>query len=259
MEPPPPSSTSPNLEALNKIAKYKLRSFETSLNSHIPLIESLTAPTFPDVVLIGDSMIERMLTTARCGPNLVSPWPSNEMLADGDDEQLPSGQVLNLGVGGDRIQNVASRLIGDQAQGLRSVAKMLAEQKSVKLWVLHVGTNNLSPKKGLEDKDVPALKVLIEALLEIGRVGCKVLVTGLFLRKDIAGDKIEEANDKILRVIGSINDGMPGTVVWLPATEEVKEDHLADHVHLTEEGYKLWIGRSLAKEVMILIKCIDGE
>ncbi|KAK0747399.1 SGNH hydrolase-type esterase domain-containing protein [Apiosordaria backusii] len=263
MDPQPPHPLFAAMETLQAIAKYKQRSFETSLNSHVPLIEFSNASTSPEVVLIGDSMIERMLTTAHCGPNLVSSWPSKIMLTDEHGEQLQEGRVLNLGVGGDKIQNVAYRLVGDSAQGLRSVADMLAERKSVKLWVLQVGTNNLSAKKGLTEGDTDALKILVEALLEIGREDCRVLVTGLFLRRDISWDKIEKANESIQRVVGEISNGKPEggeeRVIWLPPTGEVKEDHLVDHVHLTEEGYKLWIGGSLAGEVAKVYKEFGGD
>ncbi|CAP68262.1 uncharacterized protein PODANS_7_4190 [Podospora anserina S mat+] len=250
MEPQPPSPPSPASSALKTIAKYKQRSFDTSLNSHIPLLESAKNPSSPDVVLIGDSMIERMLTTANCGPNLVSPWPSQTMLPKDNSKQFQAGRVLNLGVGGDKIQNVAYRLVGDPTHRLKSVADMLAARRSVKLWVLQVGTNNLSPKKGLGDGDVDALRALVEALLDIGAKGCKVLVTGLFLRKDIPWEKIQQANEKIHQVVENFASGHPASVLWLPATEEVKEEHLVDHVHLSEAGYKIWIGRSLADETM---------
>ncbi|KAK0665475.1 SGNH hydrolase-type esterase domain-containing protein [Cercophora samala] len=242
------------MEALKTIAKYKQRSFQTSLNSHIPLFESMspTDLSSPDVVLIGDSMIERMLTTGNCGPNLTSPWPSTTMLPDDSTKQLQGDRVLNLGVGGDKIQNVAYRLVGDATRDLKSVAEVLAGRRSVKLWVLQVGTNNLNPKKGLGDGDMDALRLLVEALLEIGRADCKVLVTGLFLRRDISQNRIEQANEKIQRVIEHVESGQPGRVVWLPATGDVKQDHLVDHVHLDEDGYRNWIGSSLFRAVRFL-------
>ncbi|KAK4172112.1 SGNH hydrolase-type esterase domain-containing protein [Triangularia setosa] len=263
MEPPPPSLLSPAMEALKAMAKYKLRSFETSMNSHIPLLQSTKSLPSPDVVLIGDSMIERMLTTACCGPNLVSSWPSKTMLLDGNSKRLQGGLVMNLGVGGDKIQNVAYRLVGDPTRGLRSVADMLTERKSVRLWVLQVGTNNLSRKKGLGDRDVDALKKLVEALLEIGRDDCKVLVTGIFLRKDIPWENIEKANESIQRVVDEVNKGGLANggerVTWLPAAGEVKEEHLVDHVHLSEEGYRQWIGGLLAGEIVKIYREVSQK
>lgn len=44
------------------IAKFKLRSFETSISVHIRLLDSYR-PTAPTIVLLGDSIIERMITT----------------------------------------------------------------------------------------------------------------------------------------------------------------------------------------------------
>ncbi|KAK0741095.1 hypothetical protein B0T18DRAFT_432279 [Schizothecium vesticola] len=93
--------------------------------------------------------------------------------------------VLNLGVGGGKIQNMAYRLLGDASQDLKGLAGVIAARKSARLWVVHAGTNNLDLKKGLTDADRDALAMVLRGVLKIeGAEGyeSRVLLTGLFPR-----------------------------------------------------------------------------
>ncbi|KAK0630482.1 SGNH hydrolase-type esterase domain-containing protein [Bombardia bombarda] len=240
---------------LRPLAKYKERSHVTSKTQHIALLQNLKdSDTSPTVVLFGDSMLERMITTGQ-SPSL-EPWPSQAMLYDASDNATSQSEskqgrlqgVANFGVGGDKIQNMAYRLIGnpnpDPAKSLPALASLLAVRKEVKLWIVHAGTNNLHPKKGLTDGDRNALAAMLRAILVISspEVECKVLLTGLFPRKDISQKLINEANAKLLGIVGELNGGLQNDrVVFLPATEAIRtEDHLVDHVHLSLEGYRIW-------------------
>ncbi|KAL2267921.1 hypothetical protein VTJ83DRAFT_5198 [Remersonia thermophila] len=287
--PPAPDLQSSDIEALltrlRSVAKFKERSYTTSKNVHIPLLRQAqhdfrtgTGPG-PVVCLVGDSMFERMTTTGRT-PNFVAPWPSPFML----DETTMSlaadldqrGRVFNAGVGGDRIQNIAYRLAGtgedaqrapsdssqEEGEGkaddgcLPALLPLLASFTTIKLWVVQAGTNNMMPKKGLRDADREALRVLLRTLLDVNPTGgeCRVLVTGLFYRRDLTRELVDKANDKIRLVVDELNEACGGErVAFLPACEEVNPDeHLEDHVHLTPEGYRLWT-RKLAPAVLSLL------
>lgn len=257
---------------LKPLAKYKLRSHETSKTTHLPLLQHRQHP--PTVVLLGDSMFERMTTTGE-SPNLVAPWPSAAMLPD---SELPAGTgrlrgVFNAGVGGDKVQNIAYRLVGgrhpeDGEKDLGGLLGALVEcaagrGEGVKLWVVQAGTNNLSVKKGLVDADRDALQVVVRALLKMprpeGGKESKVLVTGLFYRKDLARELVDEANKKLMDMVEGLNHEVGvDRVVFLPATGEVKtEEHLVDHVHLSLDGYQVWM-RNLFPAVVGLLK-MGGE
>jgi platelet-activating factor acetylhydrolase IB subunit beta/gamma len=124
---------------------------------------------------------------------------------------------------------------------------MLAACGTVRVWVVQVGTNNLSPKKGLVYKDCQAWEVLVETLLGVNPTAtggeCKVLVTGLFYRKDVPVALVDQANGKIMAVVKRLQEKYSvDRVVYLPPTAAVKtEEHLVDHVHLSLEGYQLWM------------------
>lgn len=243
---------------LAPISKFKARSFETSLTSHIPLLQSCTLATSPSVIFLGDSMLERFITTGE-SPNLVSPWPSPTLLPNIPGESRLDN-VFNAGVGGDKIQNMAYRLLGDPENKLPSLAASIEQLQSVKVWVVHAGTNNLTPKRGLSDQDADALELLLRAVLKIegapGVIRPKLIMTGIGYRKDVSDEKVDGANSKLERVVRKLNDVEEGKgrLSFFPAAEGVnKEEHLVDHVHLTLEGYRIWM-KELFPEVVKTLK-----
>ncbi|KAK6512983.1 hypothetical protein TWF506_009145 [Arthrobotrys conoides] len=236
-----PENTSPLPQPLQEYIKqsmkYKERSHKTLEEVHKPGLELIPPTTTQitsnqpcfDVIFIGDSMLERLKTTGQ-NTNL---------------HNLP--RSFNLGVGGDKIENVLYRL----HTGYIS----LLENRPTKLWVVHIGTNNLRPKKGLRESgpsDYENFKVLIETLMLLCP-GSKVLVTGLFPRKDISDELVRASNEKLRESLdelakesliagNSLPESGPGadTLFWADPTETISTDMLVDHVHLDEEGYKLW-------------------
>jgi hypothetical protein len=255
-----PKKPEPTFTALQTIAKFKARSHDTSKNTHIPLLHSHTNDgphQGPTVVLVGDSMFERMTTTGET-PNFTAPWPSLAMLDDAtlakisDNHNPPTRRltrVFNAGVGGDKIQNIAYRLAGashpdDEAKNLPGLLSMLAQCGTVRVWAVQAGTNNLSPKQGLRDVDVAALGVLVETLLGVNPQGgvCEVLVTGLFYRKDVSVELVDRANEKVRGLCKRLGERFEeGRVRYLHPTTAVKvEEHLVDHVHLNLVAYRLW-------------------
>jgi platelet-activating factor acetylhydrolase IB subunit beta/gamma len=221
------------------------------------------------------------------------------------DDQLPPGMgrlegVFNAGVGGDRIQNVAFRLVGhghgggltqnsdpearagsagvevtdngdgeggEEREELTGLMQALVDcGAAVKLWVVQMGTNNLTVKKGLVDRDVDAMKVLLRGLLAFPLTGVEegresmVLVTGLSYRRDVSRALVDEANKKLVVMVKELNEEVQRErVVFLPATDKVKtEEHLVDHVHLSLGGYQLWV-RELFPAVVSLLEKVGGD
>ncbi|KAL2139947.1 hypothetical protein VTI28DRAFT_4459 [Corynascus sepedonium] len=282
------------LADLRPIAKFKARSCETSKTVHIPLLlrQPDSSSQGPSVVLLGDSMFERMTTTGE-SPNLVAPWPSPALMSDDrmhnlislDEKKVKTTEgksekeneneqkngrrlngVFNAGVGGDRIQNLAYRLVGSGSDAnadaetdeinLPGLLPVLAARGTVKVWVVHVGTNNLLPKKGLSDGDADALRRVVGAVLQVSpeKGRCKVLVTGLFYRRDVTRELVDRANDKVRQVVEALQEQCgTGRVAYLPPAAAVKpEEHLVDHVHLSLDGYKLWVDELFPKVASIL-------
>ncbi|KAK3985880.1 platelet-activating factor acetylhydrolase IB subunit gamma [Cladorrhinum sp. PSN332] len=257
-----PSSLRTELQdLLSPISKYKLRSHETSLTSHIPLLQSCTTP--PAIILLGDSTLERFITTGN-SPNYTEPWPSPTLLPTLPPHSNRLPRVLNCGVGGDKIQNVAYRLLGDPSRDLPSLlAEVVSQQKIVKsqVWVIHAGTNNLTPKNGLSDKDVDALEVMLRVLLRIR--GTRVILSGIMYRKDVEDQKVDEANEKLVLVVRRLQNDeekSEGRISWLGPPEGglvKKEEHLVDHVHLNLEGYRIWVGEILFPDIVRVLSEVE--
>jgi platelet-activating factor acetylhydrolase IB subunit beta/gamma len=259
----PASKIESILADLRPIAKFKARSHDTSKNVHIPLLQShiKDAPKKgPQVVLLGDSMFERMTTTGET-PNFVAPWPSPAMLSDEilcyeESDYKRIDGVFNAGVGGDKIQNLIYRLVGashpkDEEKDLPGLLPMLAACGTVKLWVIHIGTNNLHPKHGLQDDDVEALRKLVEALAKLNSEGTpsQVTISLLWPRKDISEDLVYRANLKLKGMAKVFKDrAFKGETHLInveyrevPTRDFNIEEHLDDHVHLNLEGYRVWM------------------
>ncbi|KAF9958722.1 hypothetical protein BGZ70_009111 [Mortierella alpina] len=215
-------------QLIQEAMAFKARSHETFNNIHMPELRTKATSTpdlsspkpalnnqaqeTTDTVLIGDSMLERLKTTGAC------------------TELAQLDGLFNAGCGGDKIENVLYRL---------SLMSPLLEKLQVRLWVVMVGTNNLR-KKGLRQSDVPLYRLLLQALLRISP-GSRALVCEIFKRKDIEDRHVDEANEMVQAMIAEINDNLgEERIFWSNAPAEVTKERLEDHVHLDDEGYRLW-------------------
>ncbi|EXF86211.1 hypothetical protein CFIO01_02270 [Colletotrichum fioriniae PJ7] len=217
--------------------KYKQRSHETSRERHT--VELQNNPTGPSVVLLGDSMIERMVTTG-LSPSF-DPWPSTTLISDETIRQQPQVSsaspgriqgVFNAGVGGDKFENVIYRLTGssDPVKPLNGLLDAL-RNRDVKLWVLHVGTNNLHPKRGMRKSDLVLLRLVVEALLETNG---KILLVGLFRRKDIKDELVAKANESYVELVRQFQENGSSRIEFLEPPLVDIDECLEDHVHLNE-------------------------
>ena len=207
----------------------------------------------PDaVVYIGDSMMERLKTTG-------TTTTLNKSARSGTGMELP--RSMNLGVGGDKIENLLFRLAGtDQPdKALDAPLWDLFEDRSrqgqhVKLWILQIGTNNLrAPRGGLRAKEMVLYELVVKALLELGGQDCKVLCTGLFFRTDVEDAAVMASNVEIEKLVMKMGERGDKRVSFMAAPTTIdKTMHLDDHVHLNKEGYKLW-DEAMVPEVLRLL------
>jgi lysophospholipase L1-like esterase len=159
---------------------------------------------------------------------------------NGNLAQLPSS--FNASVGGDKIENVLYRL------DLGLIFQL--ETRNVKLWVVMIGTNNL--RKALKKVEVEQYRLLLQALLRISTTS-KILCCEIFKRKDIEDGHVEQSNRAIRGVIEEMNGNLGERVFWIEAPNGVTKERLVDHVHLDEEGYRIW-DEVLYKRVQELLK-----
>ncbi|KAH8668774.1 SGNH hydrolase-type esterase domain-containing protein [Xylariales sp. PMI_506] len=263
-----PDIGNPSLEDVQRRiqakAKFKERSFQTSRDNHIPTLQACSSG--PRIVLLGDSMLERMQTT---GSSLnFDPWPSEALLDAVALDSISASWltsihrldgVFNAGVGGDKYENILYRLAGDQERRLQGLLGSL-KGNEIDLWLFHAGTNNLHTKKGLTDASIDALRLVLEAILQISRLDAQILVAGLHYRKDISDDLINNANTKISTVVREINTKLETErICYLSAPSEIdRQLHLDDHVHLNIKGYRIWM-RTLLPAMVHILKTVRKE
>ena len=232
---------------VNERARFKQRSHDTHTQTHKPQLESSSPITSSsttaacelspqiDVVLLGDSMLERFQTTGKYT----------------HIGQLQYPRVFNGGVGGDKIENVLYRI----RLGLLS----MLNARNPKLVVIQIGTNNLQPKRSLHGLHLDNYRLLLQTLFRILPVHTQILVTGLFKRTDVDEQCVLQSNMDIKEIVNTMNTR--GTerqaennyrVHWMEPPEEIQKDHLADNVHLNLHGYRLWDDKLFPKIQQLL-------
>jgi len=257
------------LEKLRSFAKFKERSHQTHHRVHIPeLIARLqfdtplptpsedASPPAPDapvpnlsntspitVVYLGNSMLERFKTSGI----------TTDIGKLGD-----TGVAFNAGVGGDRNQNVVYRLTEGLYNMLKTAKKDVCD---IKLWILASGTNNLQKKRAFRKQDVESWRVLVEACLRIAPAST-VLACDMSYRLDLPDGIVDQSNEMLREVVGEINEALrvenmekehglqaneaqterdrSDQVKWIETRHMFSKDMLDDHVHLNEEGYRVW-------------------
>lgn len=243
----------PELEALNKTLPTTEHETVTSSAASTPIEEkskdketqkeySFSINKSPRTLLIGDSLLERLKTlltppfqTVLLGSSAIEhlkkPPPGSAQL---QLTSLPSS--INLGCGGDKIENVLYRLYAG------TYRLLLPFSPSIKLIILQVGTNNLRPLRPLTATECAKYSLLLAALLKIAP-GATLVCSGLFNRRDIPDGVVGASNDALKKVVEGLNnagvENWNGRVRWVDAPV-VGEAERVDHVHLNEEGYRLW-------------------
>jgi platelet-activating factor acetylhydrolase IB subunit beta/gamma len=162
----------------------------------------------PNFFLIGDSLIQM--------------WPM-----DGLREALPNDEIVNVGVGGDKVQNVLWRL--------EKLAVRLARTRHV---VLLVGTNNLSAKDP-PDAIAAGLGKLV-GMLRVRAPRARILILQLPPRGRRMLDKVgprREVNRAIQRIAKKLRCETMRLDRLL-----IRDDHAsyeADLLHLSSAGYRI--------------------
>lgn len=219
---PPPENLPELIQATAvRLAQHKVRSLEYA-RRHLTTVEENGHRVV--VGLLGASILERMGTTGEW-ENLQS-WPSETMASDSaiqamndaidDPDAAPISRiqgVANFGCGGDKIQNILYRVVGDPAANLKGLAQELQtanagnlpNRRNLKLWVIQAGTNNLHRKHGLREADLHAMDVLLRTLHHLSHPGTKFLVTGLFYRRDIPNELVDRANDALQSLVDRLD------------------------------------------------------
>lgn len=246
----------PALEALNKALSSGTGL--TAATAALPMKGNERAESKSDTfnrlqtLLIGDSLLEHLKTLpsdlqSSCKEknesSLQTDLIGSSSIGRSQQQDIRIATIhrcLNLGVGGDRIENVLYRL------SLGTYSLLLPHSPHLRLVIVQVGTNNLGPKRSLKPNTLWKYGLLIQALLRIAPKA-QVLCSGLFRRKDVPDRVMAETVSGLRGVVEDLNgnggeggvEGCKGRVRFVEAPELGDED-LVDHVHLNRGGYALW-------------------
>ncbi|OCL08317.1 SGNH hydrolase [Glonium stellatum] len=212
------------LKLLCGAGKYKQRSEQTHDQVHGPLLAD-SPPGEVGCLLLGDSMFERFKTTGK-----------HTKLG-----QVGFPKLLNAGVGGDKTSNVLYRL------GAKELYAGL-KQRGIKLSILHMGSNDLTPKRGLTAEILDEYGLALETLRRVSPE-VVILVTGIFQRKDVGQGLVDQSNLDLQQLVEDFNNlDQTAKVHYIPPDSDVTLDKLVDHAHLNEEAYEIF-ARTLLRKV----------
>eukprot|EP01028_Stygiella_incarcerata_P013550 TRINITY_DN82767_c0_g1_i1.p1 TRINITY_DN82767_c0_g1~~TRINITY_DN82767_c0_g1_i1.p1 ORF type:complete len:235 (+),score=56.30 TRINITY_DN82767_c0_g1_i1:98-802(+) len=201
--------------------RYKKRSHETN-DLHLKLLEEVS----PRICLIGTSMFERYEHAEEA--SIV--WKEMAMEKYG---------IANFGCGGDMLRNIRYRLDHEECHLLDSLVEKCHPHPHT--FIVMGGANDV--ERAPVDDMVQCMRLIIESIRQHFPLA-RVVVLGMFPRlsdsvpEDILSKKVKEYNDRIQDFDG-IEYRWCGDQILGPDGKIEKEKYLVDHVHLSEEGYKI--------------------
>lgn len=165
-----------------------------------------------DVAFVGDSITARWGN----GENWTKHWGAY--------------RAVNMGIGGDRTQNVLWRLQNGQLDGYKA-----------KLFVVMIGTNNVDKKTAPEDV-AAGIKAVLE-LIQSKQPQAKILLMGILPRgekPDANREKIAAVNGMIAKYQGGVVHYMDIGARFLQPDGTISKAVMKDFLHLGSKGYDIW-------------------
>jgi lysophospholipase L1-like esterase len=177
-----------------------------------------------DIGFIGDSITARWGN----GENWTKHWGSY--------------RAVNMGIGGDRTQNVLWRLQNGQLDGYKA-----------KLFVVLIGTNNCDKKT--EAADIAAgVKAILE-LIQAKQPQAKILLMGIFPTGEKPNpdrEKKEAVNALISKFAGGPVHYMDIGAKLLEPDGSISKEVMKDGLHLGSKGFDIW-AESIREKVKELL------
>ena len=103
-----------------------------------------------------------------------------------------------------------------------------------------MGTNDLTPKRGLRSQEIEAYALVLEAVRRMAP-DAVVFVGGIMPRKDVELEFVQGSNVRLKELVEEFNSlDEAKRVHYVPPNPGIGVDCLVDHVHLDEAGYTLF-------------------
>ena len=141
-----------------------------------------------------------------------------------------SYRAVNMGIGGDRTQNVLWRLQNGELDGYEA-----------RLFVLMIGTNNCDKKT--EPADVAAgIKAIVE-LIKTKQPKAKILLLGILPtgeKPNPGREKKADVNNLISKFAGGAVHYMDIGAKFLEPDGTISKEVMTDFLHLGSKGFDIW-------------------
>lgn len=166
-----------------------------------------------DIAFVGDSI------TAR--------WRGNETWT----KHWGSYRAVNMGIGGDRTQNVLWRLQNGELDGYKA-----------KVFVVMIGTNNLWGKNAKPEEAAAGVKAILD-LIQAKQPQAKILLMSVLPtgEKPNPGRELRAALNKIIR--NYAGGSIQYIDVWgkfLESDGTISKEVMHDFLHLGSKGFDIW-------------------
>jgi lysophospholipase L1-like esterase len=142
-----------------------------------------------------------------------------------------SQRAVNMGIGGDRTQNVLWRLENGALDGYKA-----------RVFVVMIGTNNLWGKDSDPAAVAEGIKAIL-ALIQSKQPQAKILLLSIFPR----GEKPNPGREKITAVNNIISKYAGGPVHYMDISDKflepdksISKEVMHDYLHLAPKGYDIW-------------------
>ncbi len=169
-----------------------------------------------DLVFVGDSITRRWR-----GEGNKEVW----------NKYWGSYRAVNMGVGGDRTQNVLWRLKHGQLDGYQA-----------RVFVVMIGTNNCWGSNPVPEDVAAGVKSIID-LIQTKQPKAKILLLSILPvgQKPNPGRKTRDAvNKRISQFHGGPVEYMDISAKFLEPDGTISKDVMPDFLHLAPKGYEIW-------------------
>ncbi len=161
------------------------------------------------------------------GDSITARWRGSESW----QKHWGSYKAVNMGIGGDRTQNVLWRLQNGELDGYKA-----------KVFVVMIGTNNLWGKDAKAADAAAGVRAILD-LLKVKQPQAKILLMSLLP----VGEKPGPGRDLRLAVNGIIKTYAGDSVTYvdlydqyLQADGTISKEVMHDFLHLAPKGYDIW-------------------
>ncbi|MGL6096776.1 MAG: GDSL-type esterase/lipase family protein [Fimbriiglobus sp.] len=178
-----------------------------------------------DVAFVGDSITARW----RGGENWKKHWGNY--------------RAVNMGIGGDRTQEVLWRLENGQLTGYQA-----------KLFVVMIGTNNCWDAKA-DPVDVAAGVTAVIKLIQSKQPKAKILLMSILPSGDKPNpgrEKRAAVNALIAKLAGDKIEYVDIAAKYFDADKTISKEVMGDYLHLAPKGYDIW-AESIADKVKDIV------